>query len=722
MSAPGDALIETQQLRARVAELEGQLTECDTAGRRTDEALRHNQALVRSLLEGMPDPVYVKDRESRILLANPALALVAGKPLDELIGRTDTEYYGDAAVGQVLREHDLAVMTSGESMVVEETVPTPDGLRTFLSSKAPYRNAAGEIAGILGVSRDITRRKQAEETVRHRNAILDGVNRIFSRALSCDTDEELGRTCLRIAEEATQSRFGFIADVGPEGRVDDMAISDPGWEECRITLPTGHAGQSPGFPIRGLYGRVLLDGKGFYTNDPSTHPDFAGPPEGHPQLTAFLAVPFVYAGKTLGMMAVANRDGGYRPEDLETLEALAGAIVQALMRQRAEQAARAAEERLRQMQKLESLGLMAAGVAHDFNNILVGVIGNASLVQEILPPENPAAELLEAVVCAGQRAARLTRQMLAYSGKGRLISERISLSDLAAEACGLAGASISKKINLRLAPGHDVPLVEADRGQTEQVLLNLVLNAAEAIGCGEGAISVSTGVQDVDARYVRAHPEAADLPFGEYVRLEVRDTGCGMDGATRAKIFDPFFSTKFAGRGLGLAAVAGIVRSHKGAILVSSQPGKGSCFTVLFPSAGRAAAPGPAAVAGGVHGTGTILVVDDEQVVRSMARKTLERCGYCVLVAESGLEAIDVVKRHPGEIVAVLLDLAMPGLGGEETLPQIRRLRPAAKVIVSSGYTEDEATRMLERQRVAGFIQKPYTATGLAEKIAAALA
>jgi signal transduction histidine kinase len=382
-----------------------------------------------------------------------------------------------------------------------------------------------------------------------------------------------------------------------------------------------------------------------------------------------------------------------------------------------------AEARLREAQKLESLGLLAGGVAHDFNNLLVGVIGNASMAKELLPPNNPAIELLDGVTQAGEQAAHLTRQMLAYSGKGRFLVESLNLSALIPEMTGLVRPSISKKIALHLNLEDDLPPVEADRGQVQQVFMNLALNAAEAIGSHDGLISVRTGVEDVDEWYLRLHPAVAALRPGKYVCLEVRDTGCGMDEATMARIFDPFFSTKFTGRGLGLAAVAGILRGHKGAIAVASEPGKGSCFTALLPAAPRPAGLRPAAPRdAALQGAGVVLVVDDEKLVRDMAKRALELHGYTVLVADSGLEALDVLRRHPGDIALVILDLSMPRMSGEEALPEFRKIRPQVKVVVSSGYSEVEAMTVFKGQRVSGFIQKPYTSRGLAEKVKGCIA
>jgi len=382
-----------------------------------------------------------------------------------------------------------------------------------------------------------------------------------------------------------------------------------------------------------------------------------------------------------------------------------------------------AEERLRQAQKLESIGLLAGGIAHDFNNILVGVIGNASMAADTLPPGHPAGEMLERIVQSGEHAAHLTRQMLAYSGKGRFVVEPLDLSAQVMEIAGLVRPSIPGKVTLNLDLGRDLPPVEADRGQIQQVVMNLLLNAGEAIGGETGLISVRTGVRGFGAHEVPRELEGAELRPGRYVFLEVRDTGCGMDGATRARIFDPFFTTKFTGRGLGLAAVAGILRGHQGAIRVTSEPGNGSCFAVFFPAAeagARAAAPA-LRPREDLRGSGTVLLVDDEEVVRLMARRALEGYGFTVLTADSGTSAIDVFRREASRIALVILDLSMPGMSGAETLEELRKIRPAVKVVASSGYSRDETMRLFQGQPVFGFIQKPYTAGRLAETVKSAI-
>jgi PAS domain S-box-containing protein len=380
------------------------------------------------------------------------------------------------------------------------------------------------------------------------------------------------------------------------------------------------------------------------------------------------------------------------------------------------------EEQLRQVQKLESLGLIAGGVAHDFNNLLVGILGNASLVLDSMPGSSPNYVLVENVVKAGEKAAHLTQQLLAYAGKGRFVSERIDLSELVREISGLVRTSISKTVQVRLELAAGVPAVEADPGQIQQVIMNLVINGAEAIGEAVGTVLVTTGSQSVDEEYIRNNFAGEPVEPGPYVTLEVHDTGAGMDEALRARIFDPFFTTKFTGRGLGLSAVLGIVRAHKGTIRVYSEPGKGSTFKILLPAAdGAARAPGLLNRGEDLRGSGLVLVVDDEEVVRTVASATLRRYGYTTMTANDGAEAVKLFRECGGAIDLVLLDMTMPVMSGEEAFRHIRQIRPDARVIVSSGYNEVEAIRRFTAKGIAAFIQKPYTAANLARMVKQAM-
>ncbi len=564
-------------------------------------------------------------------------------------------------------------------------------------------------------------RKQAEERIRQQNAVLEGINRILREALSCDSEAELGRICLAVAEKVTQSRFGFLGEIGPTGRLDDIAISDPGWEACRMQDP-GQRETLTGFEIHGIYGRVLLDGQGIFTNDPGNHPDSLGVPEGHPPLTAFLGVPLKHDGKTIGMIAVANREGGYRPQDLEDLEALALGVVQVFMRKRAERAVRASEERLRQAQKMESIGLLAGGVAHDFNNLLTSIMGNASLLQDEVFEESR--DKLDALISATEKAADLTRQLLAYAGKGRFVVETLSLSRIVREMTNLLRASIPKKVTVQLALKPDLPGILADRGQLQQIVMNLVINAAEAIGTEQtGTVTVATRAQEVsEADRILDEVTARPLAPGSYVRFEVADTGCGMDHETRKKIFDPFFTTKFMGRGLGLAALAGIVQQHHGAIELETAPGRGATFRVFLPAVAAPEVPRRAGRQSDLRGAETVLVADDEATVRDFARGALERYGYRVLTARDGAEAIRIFEENADEVGLVLLDLTMPVMGGDDVISVLKSGRDDLSVIVMSGYSEAEVEKKFAGKGVSGFLQKPFTAGRLAEEVKKALA
>ena len=380
------------------------------------------------------------------------------------------------------------------------------------------------------------------------------------------------------------------------------------------------------------------------------------------------------------------------------------------------------EERLRQTQKMESIGLLAGGVAHDFNNLLAVILGNASLLEEEVAPESR--EKLNAVIQATEKAADLTRQLLAYAGRGRSTVESLDVSRIVRETTDLVRSAIPKKVDLSLSLESDLPGIEADRSQLQQIVMNLVLNAAEAVGSDQiGTVAVSVRTQEIRGRERITDEITGELAApGKYVCVEVKDSGCGMVPETRGKIFDPFFTTKFKGRGLGLAAVSGIVQSHGGLIRLETQPGQGTTFRVLLPAGdslpapSRAASPRPE-----LRGSETVLVVEDEAMVRSVARSALERQGYRVLEAGNGDEGVRTFRQNADAISLVLLDLTMPVMGGEEAIGLLKSDHADLKVILMSGHSEEHAMELFGGKGVSGFLQKPFTPARLAEEVKSVL-
>ncbi len=395
-------------------------------------------------------------------------------------------------------------------------------------------------------------------------------------------------------------------------------------------------------------------------------------------------------------------------------------------RKQAEEERLQLERRILHAQKLESLGVLAGGIAHDFNNLLVAMLGNAELAMLEMAPTAPGREAVEDIRQAALRAAELTNQMLAYSGKGRFVVEAVDLGALVRETARLLEVSVGKRAHLQYEFGERLPTVDADAAQLRQVVMNLVTNASEAIESreGDGVIVLRTSLVQVDDQGVLGAAPSEDLPPGVYVALDVADTGCGMTEEVKARLFDPFFTTKFQGRGLGLAAVQGIVRGHGGTLTIESQPGRGTCIRVVLPVGRRKAGPSsPLGVATARiwQGTGTVLVIDDDGAVRMIASRILERMGFTVLTAENGAVGLDIFRARKDEIVFVLLDLTMPVMGGEQAFAELRRLRSDVRVVLASGYNEQDATNRFAGAGLAGFIKKPFTIEGLGAVIRATL-
>lgn len=387
---------------------------------------------------------------------------------------------------------------------------------------------------------------------------------------------------------------------------------------------------------------------------------------------------------------------------------------------------RALEEAVRQTQKLESVGVLAAGVAHDFNNVLTAILGNVSLVRHRLADvvmDSQLDGLLGAAERAANRAADLVRQLLNYAGKGRREMRPVDICQVTKDALAIVQASVSRKISIL----RDIPeqglMIEADVGQLQQLVLNLVLNGAEAIGENQGEVSVRVRVRDIPESELSQMYGGFFLPRRPYTEIQVRDTGVGMDERTLERIFDPFYTTKFMGRGLGLAAALGIVRGHGGGIAVRSVPGKGTTFTVLLPAeqhTGDAPMTVSESITEAARGKGLVLVVDDEVAIRSLIQHTLEELGYTVLTAEHGAQALELFDRVGKEIELVLLDLVMPVLDGAETAVALHSRQPDVPVLVMSGIADDEALRRFGDVRIAGFVPKPFAPDQLAQAVAMA--
>ena len=641
-----------------------------------EKLLQESQQRQKAILDTIPDPAWLKDQEGRFLAVNAAWCRFFGIDAANVVGKTVFDFFPDEIAKQ-LWEVDRAVFDSGQPRHVDELLTDKNGNGIWFETiKNPFRDERGNVVGTTGLARDITLRKQAEETLRASeerfrvtfeeapigmiigvgSGIIAKVNRALCRISGYRPEELVGRHVRDLAH--------------PE----DRDLSD---SLVRRLL----AGEIPSFSLEKRY--LRKDGQFFWAQ----------------ATTAMAYAPDGTAAFALGVV-----------EDIT-------------QRKLAEQEQLELERRLLHAQKLESLGILAGGIAHDFNNILAGIMGYADLARLHLPESEPARADIEVIKKAVQRAAGLTRQMLAYAGKGKFIVEPVNLSRVVEDCQTMLAMSVSKKATLTYNLSPALPATLADASQIHQVVLNLVINASEALGDQSGAIAISTDTMELSAADCATASGGSDLQAGTYVRLEVADTGCGIDRETFKKLFDPFFTTKFTGRGLGLAAVHGIVRGHHGVIRVSSVPGHGSTFQVLFPMCEAPAAP-PAAesvAAAPWRGHGTVLVVDDEETVRNLASRMVEHAGFTVLKARDGAEAVRLYRQHRHEIVCVVLDLTMPAMNGEETFRELRRISPAVRVILSSGYSEKTSIERFSGMGLAGFIPKPYQFDTMIAKLRGAL-
>lgn len=378
------------------------------------------------------------------------------------------------------------------------------------------------------------------------------------------------------------------------------------------------------------------------------------------------------------------------------------------------------EKQLQHTQRLESLGVLAGGIAHDFNNLLTAIMGNAFLVESNINKDPlKAKERASTIILAAEKAAVLCKQMLAYSGKGQFILKRINLSALVTEMMYLMDISIETSVVIKYHLAENLPLISGDEAQIQQIILNLITNASDAIASKSGVISITSGVMHADENYL-LDCYGNQPKTGRFAYIEVSDTGCGMDKETIEKVFDPFFTTKLTGHGLGMSAVLGIIRGHKGALKVYSEVNRGTTFKLLLPVENLPkeqleSQNQPRLLQH--QSDGKVLVVDDEETVREMACIMLEDMGFTTLAAADGVEALACYKQHQESIIFILTDLTMPRMGGKELLSELIKINPACRVILTSGYNSQDAIQQFSGKNLSGFIQKPYTPMALSDEI-----
>jgi PAS domain S-box-containing protein len=673
---------EVQSRTAELRQTQAMLEEDIQRREETEKLLRASQQQLSGLMENSPNAIFVKDPEGRYLSVNRRYAELHGRQREDFNGQSDFDIFPPEVAAR-MRMSDARVISTGQPVELEDSFVVEGNTHTSIVHKFPIIDESGAVHGLCGIATEISERKRAEAEIRENRRQLE-------------------------------SLLGQLPGMAFRGSVQDGQVT-------------------PVYISRGALGLTGHSARDFLEK----HVSLAGiiHPEDRERARLAIAsairkrrsyeIEYRIVDRTGRVKWVLDRGQGLYNEEgrLLFIEGLAIDITQ---RKDAESEKLIVERRLLEGQKLESIGVLAGGIAHDFNNLLTGIIGNANLAAMELPRASAVQQNLKQIENASQRAAELCQQMLAYAGKGRFLIQRIELGPLIDSTVPLLRASISKRATLKFLLQPDLPPIMADATQMRQIVMNLVINASESLGEQDGTITLSTAL----IRPKPGHFEGAVLTppdtTVDFVQLEVSDTGCGMSAETLAKIFDPFFTTKFAGRGLGLAAVQGIIRSHQGGLRVISTPGKGATFTLFLP----ATSPAPAAESTSVrrHTTspwkqaGRALIIDDEEHVLTVTAGMIQSCGLQTDLARDGYEGIDLFRAHPADFDLVVLDMTMPRLSGEETLQLLREIRPDIRVLFMSGYNRREVVATLGGAGELGFIQKPFTLEMLREQIQAILA
>jgi PAS domain S-box-containing protein len=757
---------------------------------RAEGELRRTAELLKAVADGTTDAVFVKDRDGKYLLANPATARFVGRADGDVLGRTDAELFDPDSARRVA-EQDRQVMTVGAAQTDVEVLTAAGATRTYLVTKAPYRDEDGAVIGVIGISRDVTELKRSEESLRaseERQWLalrgagggawdwnLDTGDIWWSPELYELWGVQPG-TPMGVAQslaavhaddrELIHVAAGVAIDRGADYRC-EFRIHHPALGERWMASYGQVVRDESGRPrhLLGIsldvterkrlaeerdallarlqlqFGRMPLAYVQFDADlrvtdwNPAAERIFGfpkdevlgmGPPyEKIVPITFWPEVEPLLARIKAGDMAAHSvnqnltKDGRtITCEWFNTPLLDEGGRFTGLLCLAQDITARLLlEEQFRQAQKMDAFGQLAGGVAHDFNNLLTIINGYSDIVLDSLLPDDPNRELLAEVHKAGERSAGLTRQLLAFSRQQVLALRVLDLNVVVGDTASMLRRVIGEDVKLSTTTANGLWPVKADPGQVEQILLNLAVNARDAMPTG-GKLTIETGNVELDETYAASHPDAR---AGSHVLLAVSDSGCGMSAAVRAKIFEPFFTTKGPGKGtgLGLATVYGIVKQSGGHIGVYSEVGVGTTFKVYLPrteQAGERAKP-HSALRDPPRGTETVLVVEDDAVVRALIRHILQHAGYAVLEAAGGDEAVRVAIGHTGRIHLMVTDVVMPGLGGRAAAERLAERHHGLRVLFVSGYTDDAVVRHGVLHDKVNFLQKPFTPAALAWKV-----
>jgi PAS domain S-box-containing protein len=631
--------------------------------------LAEQQQYLQAIVEASPNPIFVKNAEGRFTLINKAVELAYGRPANEILGKKETDLNGYHAEIQTFIHDDAEVIRTLKPKFIPEeelTNPTTGETRLFQTIKVPLKVSGNETIHVLGVATDITERKRTEQTLREteeRYRLLFDSNPLPMWVYDRDT-------------------LGFLA-------VNDAAVSQYGYsrnEFLSMTIKDIRARED----VADLLANIS-DERGFNSAGTWKHKRKSGSSID----VEIISHPLTLSGRNAKLV-------------------LANDVTE---RKKAEEALRDTEDQLRQAQKLEGVGRLAGGIAHDFNNLLTVINGFSALAMRDLKPEDPLFGNLEEIKKAGERATSLTRQLLAFSRRQVLQPKILNLDTVVTDMEKMLRRIIGENIDLRAVLEPTLGNVNADPGQIEQIILNLVVNARDSMPAG-GKLTIETDNVYLDEEYVREHVGAQS---GRHVMLAVTDTGHGMDQQTIARIFEPFFTTKEMGKGtgLGLSTVYGIVKQSGGNIWVYSEVDRGTTFKIYLPRIDDGAEEYRSSGEEATVPTGneTILLVEDEEMLRKLGRQTLKGHGYEILEAANGDEAITLAAQHEGTIHLLLTDVIMPGMSGREVATRLLESQRSLRVLFMSGYTDDAIVHQGVLDESANFIQKPFSPDQLACRV-----